>query len=215
MEKEKKLWKTEQMSGEVDINEDQSYDLLILDEEGCLNIGGLPDKGVSEIHIKIRELQVDKSMKCENPYELKFTVPPEGEMAITVEIENLQSSINVLSYARDGANGRNGSDGGTGACSSFGAGGSGGDGSDGEDGEDGKNCPTVNICYHSVNGSTIKHTCKLSKGGRGGLGGKGGKGGLCSDGVTYAPAGRDGRNGRDGRPGNAGCVIIVEKGEKK
>lgn len=201
----------ERMDGEVYVNENQVYDVLVLTGKGCLNIGGLPNLGVEEIRIKIGELQVDKSHTGRGEYDLKFTSPREGQIRILVEIGNLQNDIFTMSCAPDGMNGRNGSDGGKGGSSPFGTGGRGGDGGDGEDGMDGADCPDVTIIYSSAGGSGISHTAVSSAGGRGGAGGKGGQGGLCADKKTYAASGADGRDGRDGRPGGKGSIVIKEQ----
>lgn len=208
---ENELQKTERIDGEICINENQVYDVLILEKNGCLNIGGLPDPGVEEIKVKIGELQVEKPKKDKEGYELKFTSPLEGKIRILVEIGNLQNDIITLSYAPDGMNGRKGNKGGNGGASSFGMGGRGGDGEDGEDGVDGVDCPDVTIVYSSSNGSGIKHTAIPSAGGKGGKGGEGGEGGLCGDGKTHAASGVNGRDGRDGRPGGKGSIMIKEE----
>lgn len=203
---EKKNLVIEQVSGEIDINEDQAYDTLLLLDNGCLNIGGLPDPGVTEITISIKELQIakaDRSGACE----LKFTSPRDRSLSIKVEIGDLQGDLKTLSYAPDGRPGKAGSKGGDGADSSFGRGGKGGDGSDGEDGQDGISCPDVLICYDTMNKSVIRHQTIRSKGGAGGDGGQGGSGGLGADG-TRAAYGAKGAKGRMGRPGGAGSLVI-------
>lgn len=201
---------TETLSGEVDINEDCAYDTLILNGSGCLNIGGLPDPGVSEINITIGTLIVDKTELADPSYEFKCTSPSSGKMSITIEIENLQNDIRVLRYAPDGKRGSNGNPGGNGGDGLLGSGGMGGAGSDGQDGEDGRDCPDVLIRYHSSTGSHIAHSCILSQGGEGGTGGNGGLGGLSSEGAFHAPSGFPGRNGRKGRPGGGGSMTIIE-----
>ncbi len=208
MKAEEGLKMTEPIDGQVDINENQKYDVLILKENGCLNIGGLPDPGVEEIRVKIGELKVDKQEGKNRGYDLKFTAPREGKIKIFVEIRNLHNDIRTLSYAPDGLDGRDGSAGGCGSASMFGMGGRGGDGGDGEDGMDGTDCPEVTIVYGSADGKGISHTAVSAAGGRGGAGGKGGEGGLCSDGETHAASGMSGRNGRDGRPGGKGSIMI-------
>lgn len=211
MKTEKELQTTERIDGEICVNENQVYDVLILEGKGCLNIGGLPDPGVEEIRVKIGELQVDKPEGTEREYDLKFTSPQEGKIRILVEIGNLQNDIMTLSYAPDGMDGRKGDKGGNGGASSFGMGGRGGDGGDGEDGMDGVDCPDVTLVYSSSNGSGINHTATSSAGGKGGEGGEGGEGGLCGDGKTHAAPGENGRAGRDGRPGGKGSIIIKEE----
>lgn len=206
----------ERISGQVNINEDQQYGVLILERKGCLNIGGMPDPGVEELRVKIGALKVDKENGGAQEYDIMFTSPRNGKLRIILEIEDLQTGLRTLSYAADGLGGRDGSPGGNGGFSAFGMGGAGGDGSDGEDGMDGTDCPDVRIIYGSSNGSGIAHVTMPSAGGAGGKGGPGGSGGLCGDGMTYAPSGKAGRDGRNGRPGGKGEIRMIKAsaGEK-
>lgn len=198
---------TERISSEIDINGDQAYDNLIMDGDGCLNIGGKPKAKVSQIDIKIKNLVIKKTASG-NSYELKFTAPIDRELLINVEIENLQDDIVVLSYGCDGVCGKDGKDGKDGKSSKETSDGK--DGKDGSDGQDGGSCPNVMIQYSTLNESSITLEHKVSKGGEGGKGGKGGKPDKAD---KSGRAGRDGRDGREGRSGRSGYFLISKGNE--
>lgn len=200
----------EYLDGEVDINEDQTYNNILLSGAGCLNIGGLPDSGVSNIRIHINTLIVNKNSDPRKSYDFKFTAPRDRKLTIIVDIQDLQNDIKLLLYAPDGADGKPGSNGGDGGDGMSGMGGSGGDGGDGEDGQDGGSSPDIVINYNTSNGSAVFYEYIISRGGSGGKGGRGGKGGLCNGGKTCSPDGKNGRDGRNGRQGGIGSIIIKE-----